>query len=183
MELCVDVDTVETRWGQPPIRTHAAVSPLDPCTLPAAPSGSRRGWFPKSCVRKENPVIRVAAEFNGEVYGHGYLVLAAGAQIWPLEHSEADGSWAFGVQVLEGTGAENVQGWYPRAFGVSDTEGVLEVVSAFDGGTHGQEYLVLAEGMRIRPVDHREADDHWAYGELLEGAEGRPTSVVQAAGG
>ena len=87
------------------------------------------------------------------------------------------------VQVLEGTGAENVQGWYPRAFGVLDTEGVLEVVSAFEGGTHDQEYLILAKGMRIKPVDHREADDHWAYGELLEGAEGRPTSVVQVAGG
>ena len=64
-----------------------------------------------------------------------------------------------------------------------DTEGVLEVVSAFEGGTHGQEYLILAKGMRIKHVDHREADDHWAYGELLEGAEGRPTSVVQVAGG
>ena len=174
---------MKTGWDKPPILTHAAVSPLDPCTLPAAPSGPRRGWFPKSCVKKQTPRIRVTADFNGDEYGHGYLVLAAGAQIWPKDHSEADESWAFGVQVLEGTGAENVQGWYPRAFGVSDTEGVLEVVSAFDGGTHGQEYLVLAKGMRIRPMDHREADDHWAYGELLEGAEGRPTSVVQVAGG
>ena len=128
-------------------------------------------------------MIRVRAEFNGEEYGHGYLVLAAGAQIWPLEHSEADESWAFGVQVLEGTGAENVQGWYPRAFGVPDSDDALEVVSAFDGGTHGEEYLDLVEGMRIRQVEHSEADDQWSYGELLEGAEGRPTSVVQAAGG
>ena len=183
VELCVDVDTVETRWGQPQILTPAAVSPLDPYTLPATRSGPRRGWFPKSCVKKETPMIRVRAEFNGEEYGHGYLVLAAGAQIWQVEHSDADESWAFGVQVLEGTGAEYVQGWYPRAFGVPDSDDALEVVSAFDGGTYGQEYLVLAEGMRIRPVDHREADDHWSYGELLEGAEERPTSVVQVAGG
>ena len=128
-------------------------------------------------------MIRVKAEFNGEEYGHGYLVLAAGARIWQAEHSEADASWAFGVQVLEGTGAEYVQGWYPRAFGVPDSDDAMEVVSAFDGGTYGQEYLVLAEGMRIRHVDHREADDHWSYGELLEGAEERPTSVVQVAGG
>ena len=37
--------------------------------------------------------------------------------------------------------------------------------------------------VRIMPVDHREADDHWSYGELLEGAEERLTSVVQTAGG
>ena len=128
-------------------------------------------------------MIRVVAEFNGEEYGPGYLVLAAGAQVCLLEHRDEDNLWAFGVQVLEGTGAENVQGWYPRAFGVPDSEGALEVVSAFDGGTHGQEYLVLAKGMRIRPVDHRKTDDYWSYGELLEGAGGRTTSVMQAVEG
>ena len=78
-------------------------------------------------------MIRVAADFNGGEYGHGYLVLAAGAKVRPLEHSDADDSWAFGVQVLEGTGAENVQGWYPRTFEVPGTEGALEVVHAFNG--------------------------------------------------
>ena len=125
VELRVDVDTVKTGWGQPPIHTHATVSPLDLCTLPAAPSGPRRGWFPKSYVKKQTSMLRIIEDFNGAEYGHGYLVLAAGAQIWPKDHSEEDESWAFGVQVLEGNGAENVQGWYPRAFGVSDTEGAL----------------------------------------------------------
>ena len=125
-------------------------------------------------------MIRVAAEFNGQEYGHGYLVLAAGAQVCPLEHSDADESWAFGVQVLEGAGAENVQGWYPRAFGVPDTEGALEVVCAFDGGTHGQEYLVLAPGVRIMPVHHRGADEHWSYGELL-GSSSRLDDRLRAA--
>ena len=125
-------------------------------------------------------MIRVAADFNGEEYGHGYLVLAAGAQVCPLEHSDADDSWAFGVQVLEGSGAENVQGWYPRAFEVPDTEGALEVVYAFDGGMHGQEYLVLAPGVRIMPVHHRGADEHWSYGELL-GSSSRLDDRLRAA--
>ena len=128
-------------------------------------------------------MIRIAEDFNGGLYGHDYLSLEAGDKVCPLEHRDADDSWAFGVQVLEGTGAEYVQGWYPRAFGVPDSDDALEVVSAFDGRTYGQEYLVLAEGMRIRHVDHREADDDWSYGELLEGAEERLTSVVQTAGG
>ena len=176
LELCVDVCRVETRRSQPPILTHAAVSSLDQCALLAARGGPCRGWFPNCCVKKETPVIRIAEAFNGGDYGHDYLSLEAGDKVCPLEHRDADDSWAFGVQVLQGAGSENVQGWYPRAFGVPDTEGALEVVCAFDGGTYGQEYLVLAKGVRIMPVDHREADDYWSYGELLEGAGGRTTS-------
>ena len=97
-----------------------------------------------------------------------------------MEHRDADDSWAFGVQVLQGAGSENVQGWYPKAFGVPDTEGALEVVYAFDGGMHGQEYLVLAPGVRIMPVHHRGADEHWSYGELL-GSSSRLDDRLRAA--
>ena len=180
MELCVDVCPVETRRGQPPILTYAAVSPLDPCALPAARGGPRRGWFPNCCVKKETPVIRIAEAFNGGDYGHDYLSLEAGDKVCPLEHRDADDSWAFGVQVLQGAGSENVQGWYPRAFGVPDTEGALEVVYAFDGGKYGQEYLVLAPGVRIMPVHHRGADEHWSYGELL-GSSSRLDDRLRAA--
>ena len=83
-------------------------------------------------------MIRIAEAFNGGDYGHDYLSLEAGDKVCPLEHRDADDSWAFGVQVLQGAGSENVQGWYPRAFGVPDTEGALEVVYAFDGECTGR---------------------------------------------
>ena len=125
-------------------------------------------------------MIRIAEAFNGGDYGHDYLSLEAGDKVCPLEHRDADDSWAFGVQVLQGAGSENVQGWYPKAFGVPDTEGALEVVYAFDGGMHGQEYLVLALGVRIMPVHHRGADEHWSYGELL-GSSSRLDDRLRAA--
>ena len=180
LELCVDVCTVEMRRSQPPILRHAAGSSLDQCALLAARGGPRRGWFPNCCVKKETRVIRIAEAFNGGDYGHDYLSLEAGDKVCPLEHRDADDSWAFGVQVLQGAGSENVQGWYPRAFGVPDTEGALEVVYAFDGGMHGQEYLVLAPGVRIMPVHHRGADEHWSYGELL-GSSSRLDDRLRAA--
>ena len=175
LELCVDVCRVETRRIQPP-----TVSSLDQCALLAARGGPCRGWFPNCCVKKETPVIRIAEAFNGGDYGHDYLSLEAGDKVCPLEHRDADDSWAFGVQVLQGAGSENVQGWYPRAFGVPDTEGALEVVYAFDGGKYGQEYLVLAPGVRIMPVHHRGADEHWSYGELL-GSSSRLDDRLRAA--
>ena len=125
-------------------------------------------------------MIRIAEAFNGGDYGHDYLSLEAGDKVCPLEHRDADDSWAFGVQVLQGAGSENVQGWYPRAFGVPDTEGALEVVYAFDGRKYGQEYLVLAPGVRIRPVHHCGADEHWSYGELL-GSSSRLDDRLRAA--
>ena len=175
LELCVDVCRVETRRIQPP-----TVSSLDQCALLAARGGPCRGWFPNCCVKKETPVIRIVEEFHGGDYGHDYLSLEAGDKVCPLEHRDADDSWAFGVQVLQGAGSENVQGWYPRAFGVPDTEDALEVVDAFDGGKYGQEYLVLALGVRILPVHHRGADEHWSYGELL-GSSSRLDDRLRAA--
>ena len=180
LELCVDVCRAEMRRSQPPILRHAAGSSLDQCALLAARGGPRRGWFPNCCVKKETRVIRIAEAFNGGDYGHDYLSLEAGDKVCPLEHRDADDSWAFGVQVLQGAGSENVQGWYPKAFGVPDTEGALEVVYAFDGGMHGQEYLVLAPGVRIMPVHHRGADEHWSYGELL-GSSSRLDDRLRAA--
>ena len=60
------------------------------------------------------------------------------------------------------------RGWFPR----SHVTQFVRIQAPFDGREYGLEYLILAEGAQVLPLEHPQADGCWAYGEQASGGTG-----------
>ena len=54
------------------------------------------------------------------------------------------------------------RGWFPR----SHVSQFVRIQAPFDGREYGHDYLILAEGAQVLPLEHPQADGGWAYGEV-----------------
>ena len=148
-----------TDVASPPMVDASATQSARENFLGTVRTGPRRGWFPRSHVSQ---FVCIQASFDGRDYGPDYLILDEGAQVLRLEHPQADDLWAYGEQASGGIGEQRSQGWYPR----SHVTPFVRMQAPFDGREYGRDYLILAEGAQVSPLEHPQADGCWAYGEV-----------------